>query len=96
MVNLERTIRRAGALLQQLVFVWREKSLTEDINTIEVTETRIRVRHKQFTPERYYQFPEQLVNNEADKLMVLTAGMCSEFLAYFESVVGEMLKGESR
>ncbi|KAH7072711.1 hypothetical protein BKA63DRAFT_492073 [Paraphoma chrysanthemicola] len=64
-----------------------------NVTSLQDTGPRLLIHHGQCRPGGFYRFPTELCSGEAEKDMVLTTSMCSEALAYFGDILGDMLKG---
>ncbi|KAF2752127.1 hypothetical protein M011DRAFT_391635, partial [Sporormia fimetaria CBS 119925] len=91
--DMDRYIRRVGALLQDLFFAWAEQMHRDCFVRIEDTGSHLIVYDGPHQQGSFYPFPNHLVKNAKDKRMILSSQMCDEALAYFKDLVDEMLKG---
>lgn len=92
MDGLDQYINRAGALLQDIFFIWAEKIFSRRIIQIERTETGLVL--LQSGRGVFLKFPEHLVANEQEKKTVLSTGMCTQAVAHFCDIIDEMIEGE--
>ena len=93
LVNLERTIQRAGALLQKLFFIWRENTMSEVIEIHEKGAKCIYFGWAKINHGKFKKLPDNTFDSEEQKKMVLSSGLCTEYVAYFSNILSKMLKG---
>lgn len=92
--DLDRTIHRAGQLLQDVFFLFREQLFDESIESIEDTGDTLFLRDRPRKPGTLIPFPHHLVRDEKEKKMVLSTLVCHEPIGYFHDLFIQMLKGE--
>ncbi|KAF2255333.1 hypothetical protein BU26DRAFT_154018 [Trematosphaeria pertusa] len=91
--DLDRTIHRAGQLLQDVFFLFREQLFDESIESIEDTGDTLFLRDRPRKPGTLIPFPHHLVRDEKEKKMVLSTLVCHEPIGYFHDLFIQMLKG---
>lgn len=91
--NLDRRIHRVGILLQEILYIWAEKTHLVHVVKVESREKELIVTYNA-NPNGYFDsFPNHLINDENDKGKILADLYFDAPLAYFKGHIDCMLEG---
>jgi hypothetical protein len=102
MLKARKDLYRAGSILQQIIFLCREKLFDLPIHRIEYDNNRMLLHPlpaKDFgsAPEdRLFQFPSEQCETEEDRKALLSYLACSDLTLYLEHIPEYLLAGESQ
>ncbi|KAF2120217.1 hypothetical protein BDV96DRAFT_642062 [Lophiotrema nucula] len=91
--STERTIYRAGDLLQQIFYVYCEKNFDRRITKLEDLGDRLIIHYAPGISAPFVPFPKHLVSDDEQKAMMLSNFKCNDAVAYFYDLLVDLLQG---
>jgi hypothetical protein len=90
------TMRRAGSLLQKLYLMFRAMTFRDEFTKIEDSGRHIKAHAKNAMrrSNKFTVFPDHLFTSKNDRMMILCASRCFNFVGQFTDIIEMMLKGK--
>jgi hypothetical protein len=87
-------VHRVGKILQDVFLVWAEETYMGNIESIQDTRKYLIMHDGKSKRGRFQKFPDHLVQNEADKKMVLSTNLAVETIGYFTGLIDDTMEGK--
>jgi hypothetical protein len=94
--DLDRVMRRAGAILQNLYLMLCEATFKNEVIKVEDSGRHLTIHTKDtmIKSNKFATFPDHMFKNKKDKMMFLCASRCSDFVGHFKEIIEMMFKGK--